>query len=86
MTSVTLRVTTTDRFNSKRSFKTLKGARAFAHRYVGKHPDVSETFRYAVGAFGDVKVEWDGCTSGELFPEEAEPARSGDREDRPSEY
>jgi len=65
---VVVKVKTLDGFSSRRSFKTLEGARTFAHRYVGPHPEVSLTFGYAVGAYGDVKATWEGCTAFELFP------------------
>ncbi len=49
-----------------RAFKTIQGARKFAHRYVGEHPDVGR--HYAVSFDGVGRIECDGCTLDELFP------------------
>lgn len=49
-------------------FKTLDGARRFAQKYVGKHPDISETYGYAVSDYGDAKIQVRGATLQELFP------------------
>jgi len=65
---ITIRVSTLDGSNRTRKFKTLAGARKFAQNRVGEHPEVSEFFRYAVGAWGDVKVSVTGCTLADLFP------------------
>lgn len=53
-----------------RTFKTLKGAQKFAHEMVGAHPEISETFQYAVGMYGDTKIEVRGdATLKQVFPE-----------------
>jgi hypothetical protein len=65
-----IRVTysTFDRYRESRRFKTLKGARAYAQRKIGVHPEISVTFHYAVSAYGDAKIEVRGATLAELFP------------------
>lgn len=49
-----------------RKFKTLKGARAFAHKWVGGHPEIGSS--YAVSGDGIGKVTVQGATLAELFP------------------
>lgn len=73
---IVVRLTTIDHYHKRGKFKTLEGARKFAHRYVGPHPDISATFGYAVGAYGDAKITWEGCTAAELFPEEPETSKA----------
>lgn len=54
-------------YSVSRNFKTLDGARRFAHRYVGPYPEIG--FGYAVSGDGIGKVAVEGCTLSELFPE-----------------
>lgn len=63
---ITVTYTSIDRLRKKRSFKTLAGARRFAHSYIGAHPDIG--LGYAVSFDGLGKVEWSGTTAAELFP------------------
>lgn len=66
---IKLTFSTVDRFRESRTFKTLKGAQTYAHKKVGAHPDISEMFQYAVGTYGDAKLEIrEGTTFTELFP------------------
>jgi hypothetical protein len=66
---IKLTFSTVDRFRESRTYKTLEGARKYAHRRVGAHPDISEVFWYAVGQYGDAKLEIrEGTTYAELFP------------------
>jgi hypothetical protein len=65
---ITVRYRSLDRFSKRATFKTLEGARKFAHKWVGETPEVSTGFGYAVDAHGMGKVEWDGCTAKDLFP------------------
>lgn len=68
-TLIKLRFSTADRYSKTRTFKTLKGARKWAHEMIGAHPDISLQFRYAVGMYGDSKIEIrEGTTFAELFP------------------
>lgn len=64
---------TIDRYHESRSFKTLEGARAYAHRKVGAHPEYS-SFGYVVSSYGDAKLTFSGATFEELFPREVKPA------------
>jgi len=60
--------TAIDGCKKKGTYKTLKGARAFAHKWVGK--DVSMCGWYAVSCDGIGKITVDGCTLSELFNDE----------------
>ena len=51
----------------QRVFETLADAQAFAHYYVGAHPEQGSN--YAVSADGVGKVVVTGATLDELFPE-----------------
>lgn len=68
--SIIIRVTSLDGLNERKSFQRLGPARKFAQRYVGEHPDYSEQFGYAIDGYGATKVEADGATMAELFPEQ----------------
>lgn len=65
-----------DRYHKSAAFKTLAGARRFAHKWVGEHPDTSMMFRYAVSNDGVGKVTWAGsdeatghvAMAADLFP------------------
>jgi hypothetical protein len=50
-----------------RRYKTLAGARKFAHHWLGEHPEIGGG--YAVAGDGVGKVEVAGATLAELFPE-----------------
>lgn len=67
--NITIRVSSRDGLDERKSFQRLGPARRFAHRYVGEHPDYSERLGYAVDSFGMTKVEASGATMAELFPE-----------------
>lgn len=72
-TQIRVAYTAIDGARETRSFKTLKGARAFAVRYVGAHPEFGS--HYAVSADGIGKVTVSGCDLHRLFsdgPTEAE--------------
>lgn len=57
-----------DHFSKRRVFKSLVGARRFAHSMVGPHPDRSETFGYAVSDDGVGKVTIEGASLNDIFP------------------
>ncbi len=59
-----------DWFRETRKFKTLKGARAYAHRWVGEHPEMGS--RYAISGDGIGKVTVKGATLADLFPMKGE--------------
>ena len=63
---ITIIYTSIDRLRKRRTFKTLAGARRFAHKWVGAHPDPGSF--YAVSSDGIGKVEWTGTTFDDLFP------------------
>lgn len=54
-----------DGYRVARSFKTLKGARAFAHKWVGETPEIGSS--YAISGDGVGKVTLEGCTFAEVF-------------------
>ena len=56
-----------DGFSKYGRFKTLKGARRFAHKWVGEHPEIG--FNYAVSFDGIGKITVSGCSLQDLFPE-----------------
>lgn len=56
-----------DRYRERRTFKTIEGARKFAHKWVGAHPEIGST--YAVSGDGMGKVTVNGATLADLFPE-----------------
>lgn len=49
-----------------RKFKTLGGAKAFAHKYVGECPEMGSSYAASGDGIGTVRVE--GITLRELFP------------------
>lgn len=64
---IKLAFTTMDGFREYKTFRTLKGARAYAKKRLGDAYDVSHTFGYAVNAWGDGKLRVDGATWTELL-------------------
>jgi len=67
--TLVIRVTykTIDRICLTRKFKTLRGARAFAHKWVGARPEMGSF--YAVSGDGVGRITVTGCLLQELFPE-----------------
>jgi hypothetical protein len=63
--TITVTYTSIDHFRARRTFKTLKAARAFAVHYLGEHPEIGT--HYAVAEDGIGKVTVTGCTLGQLF-------------------
>jgi len=59
-----------DHCRKTRKFKTLKGAQAFAQKYVGKHPEMGSF--YAVSGDGVGKITAHGVNLTDLFQSEAE--------------
>ena len=57
---------TVDGCRIARSFKTIKGARTFAHHWLGETPDMGRF--YAVSDDGVGKIKCEGCTLYDLFP------------------
>ena len=61
-----------DGYRKYATFKTLKGAQKFAHKWVGEHPDIGMGFGkgYAVSYDGIGKIEVSGdATLKDLFPD-----------------
>jgi len=71
-------VRTVDHHHESRRFKTVDGARRYAQRWVGEHPDVAEVSAYAVSQDGVVVVRVRGLTLGELFPGWSREPQAGD--------
>jgi hypothetical protein len=67
---------TIDRFTVMRRFKTLKGAQAFAQKWVGEHPEIGS--HYAISGDGVGKITVDGATLADLFPEPPAPTVDSD--------
>jgi hypothetical protein len=65
---ITVRYRSLDQFSESRKFKTLAGARRYAHRRIGEHPEIGS--RYAVSGDGIGRITCEGCTLAELFPEQ----------------
>jgi len=65
MSTITVKYTSVDGAQMKRSFKTKAGARKFAAKYVGERPEIGRG--YAVSSDGVGKVVVDGLTLHELF-------------------
>jgi hypothetical protein len=58
-----------DGCRKKASYKTLKGAQRFAHKWVGETPEIS-CLGYAVSPDGIGKVVvLEGCVISDLFPD-----------------
>ena len=57
---------TVEHERGSKKFDTLASARAYAHRYVGTHPDIGR--HYAVSHDGIVTVRVEGATLADLFP------------------
>ena len=59
--------TSIDHFRKRTKYKTLDGAKKYAHRAIGEHPEIGSW--YAVSADGIGKIEVSGVSIFELFPE-----------------
>ena len=74
---ITVRYSSIDRFSESRKFKTLTGARAYAQKWVGEHPDLGSG--YAISGDGVGKITVSGVSLAELFGVAKDPDdRSGD--------
>jgi hypothetical protein len=72
---IRVRYSSCDGCSEVRKYKALAAARTFAHKMVGAHPDLGRT--YAVSFDGIGKVEVEGATLADLFPEPQAPAPIG---------
>jgi hypothetical protein len=76
-TPIVVRFKTTDGGSERRSFKTLAAAQKYAQSKLGEHPEISETYGYAVGAYGDAKIMVSGADLSDLFPPRGDDLGSG---------
>jgi hypothetical protein len=65
---IKVKYSSVDGGRSSRPFKSLKGARKFAQRMIGKNPEMGST--YAVSGDGIGKIQVEGCALAELFGDE----------------
>ena len=70
MKVIKLKYSSVDGYRKTRSFKTLKGARAFAQHYVGKNPEMGSTYAVSGDGIGKIVVV-EGIALTDLFSEEA---------------
>lgn len=64
---ISLTYSAVDGARVRRTFKTLKGAKAFAQNWVGAHPEIGS--HYAVSGDGIGKITANGVALSELFPD-----------------
>jgi hypothetical protein len=76
--SIRLSFRSVDGAHWTRSYKTLKGARKEAQRYLGTGPDLGSY--YAISADGIVRLTVDGCKLADLFPATADVHQDETRE------
>jgi hypothetical protein len=69
MTTAAIKITyqSIDGLRDTRSFKTIEGARKFAQRGVGEHPELGRGYAVSGDGIGKVTVA-SGCELGDLFP------------------
>ena len=65
-TKITVSYRTCDRYGESRSFATLAGARSYAIRKIGPHPEIGTS--YAVSPCGTAVIRVKGTTLESLFP------------------
>lgn len=68
---ITVTYASIDGVRDRRRFKTLYGARLFAHLFLGETPEVGST--YAISGDGIGRVTVDGATLSDLFPKTIAP-------------
>jgi len=82
---IIVRYNSVDRYSERRTFKTLKFARRYAHKWIGEHPEIG--CGYAVSGDGIGKITVDGATLDDLFgPEKSAPLESGEMSQEEWEY
>jgi hypothetical protein len=64
--SITVYYSACDGYQTRRTYKTLKGAQKFAHLYVGPHPEFGSHYAVSDDGIGSISVV--GATLSELFP------------------
>lgn len=77
---IKVRYSSVDGYRVSRSFKTLKGARAFAQKWVGKNPEIGSSYAVsgdgigkieAYGSAGKLSINSQDIVLAELFGDEA---------------
>ena len=63
---IVVHYSTIDHFSKRRTFATLAGARRFAQKYLGEHPE--QGMSYAVSFDGVGKITVQGASLDDLFP------------------
>ena len=58
-----------DGYHKYATFKTLKGAQNFAHKWVGGHPDIGSSYAVSYDGIGKIEVAGD-ATLKDLFPDD----------------
>ena len=77
---ITVKYRAIDGYTLTRRYKTIEGARAFAQKWVGVHPDLGTCVAVSSDGIGTVYVT--GAKLSELFPTEtAVPITHGDWDD-----
>ena len=64
---ITVRYRSLDGYSQTRRFKTLAGARKFATKWVGAHPEIGSSYAICGDGIGRITVE--GALLSDLFPE-----------------
>ena len=75
MTKIKVSYLACDGAKQTKTFSSIEAAQAFAHEWVGKHPEIGSS--YAVSGDGIGRITVKGCTLAELFPlrDELTPAQ-----------
>jgi hypothetical protein len=55
---IKVRYTTIDRYKETKSFSTLRGARAYAQKWVGRNPDMGSHYAISDDGVGKITMEW----------------------------
>lgn len=69
LTNIKLRYNSVDGVSKTRIFRTLKGARKFAHEWVGEKADIGSSYAVSWDGVGEITV-LAGCTLRDLWPKE----------------
>ena len=65
--SIKLIYSSVDGYRTKATFKTLKNARHFAHKWIGEHPSIGTGYAVSDDGIGKIVVYGD-ATLADLFP------------------
>jgi hypothetical protein len=71
-TTIKVHYSSIDHFSQTRSFKTLEGARKYAQKWVGRHPDLGGWYAVSFDGIGKVTAN---VPLSDLFPATQEAAR-----------